>query len=305
MQHRLKRPIRVLSLDGGGYRTLSSLLCLREVLSLSRNDTDEPIPRPCEVFDLIVGTSTGGLVALMLGRLGLSIEETIELFVSLGLEIFDQKKTHSRGSADVLEFERCMAEIAQGRETPLLQPTGDEARPSCSTAVTTTYSTLSGPRSVLVRSYPLISESTPMGHDWTMVEAARATSVAPYYFDPLHIGDFIFEDASSGREFNPAEVALREAHRLSKTDVWEGRLESGPIMMLSVGTGVASLILGGARTAEDLPNNRKLLAGFRNNLPPSPDDTNRRGLALKRAFRDAARTSSVTVNRVFYAYNEE
>jgi len=26
-------------------------------------------PKPCEVFDLIVGTSTGGLLAIMLGRL--------------------------------------------------------------------------------------------------------------------------------------------------------------------------------------------------------------------------------------------
>ena len=31
----------------------------------------EPIPpiRPCQIFDLICGTSTGGLVAIMLGRL--------------------------------------------------------------------------------------------------------------------------------------------------------------------------------------------------------------------------------------------
>jgi patatin-like phospholipase/acyl hydrolase len=35
-----------------------------------RTDADET-PLPCEYFDLIGGTSTGGLIAIMLGRLGM------------------------------------------------------------------------------------------------------------------------------------------------------------------------------------------------------------------------------------------
>jgi patatin-like phospholipase/acyl hydrolase len=50
-------------LDGGGIRGLSELLILREIMSRIQHDeklTD--MPRPCDHFDLIGGTSTGGYV---------------------------------------------------------------------------------------------------------------------------------------------------------------------------------------------------------------------------------------------------
>ena len=60
---------RILSLDGGGVRGLSSLLILRNIMEeiARRNDTPEALP--CDYFDLIGGTGTGGLIAIMLGRL--------------------------------------------------------------------------------------------------------------------------------------------------------------------------------------------------------------------------------------------
>lgn len=63
---------RVLSLDGGGVRGLSSLLILREIMEeIQRQSDTEDTPLPCQYFDLIGGTSTGGLIAIMLGRLRL------------------------------------------------------------------------------------------------------------------------------------------------------------------------------------------------------------------------------------------
>jgi len=60
---------RILSLDGGGVRGLSSLLILRELMEeIGRRAGANETPRPCH-FDLIGGTSTGGLIAIMLGRL--------------------------------------------------------------------------------------------------------------------------------------------------------------------------------------------------------------------------------------------
>lgn len=63
---------RVLTLDGGGVRGLSSLLILREIMEdIERRTNASQTPKPCEYFDLIGGTSTGGLIAIMLGLLGM------------------------------------------------------------------------------------------------------------------------------------------------------------------------------------------------------------------------------------------
>jgi hypothetical protein len=47
----------LLSLDGGGVRGLSSLQILRQLMESI--DPESP-PKPCEYFDMIGGTSTGG-----------------------------------------------------------------------------------------------------------------------------------------------------------------------------------------------------------------------------------------------------
>lgn len=66
---------RLLAFDGGGVRGLSSLLIVERLMQEVQRIREEGIPTtdklplPCEYFDLICGTSTGGLIAIMLGRL--------------------------------------------------------------------------------------------------------------------------------------------------------------------------------------------------------------------------------------------
>lgn len=75
----IKHCLRILSLDGGGVRGLSSLLILREIMEeIRRRIKTAEAPLPYEYFDLIGGTSTGGLIAIMLGRLGMVISLVME-----------------------------------------------------------------------------------------------------------------------------------------------------------------------------------------------------------------------------------
>ncbi|KAK4163643.1 acyl transferase/acyl hydrolase/lysophospholipase [Cladorrhinum sp. PSN259] len=92
-------PLRILSLDGGGVRGYSMFIILQELMHRTfveiegRPPKRSEIPKPCDHFDLIVGTGTGGLVALMLGRLRLDIETCKELYVRLTRMVFETDKT--------------------------------------------------------------------------------------------------------------------------------------------------------------------------------------------------------------------
>jgi patatin-like phospholipase/acyl hydrolase len=48
---------------------------------------DNP-PKSCDYFDMICGTSTGGLIAIMLGRLHMTVDECIDEYKKLSARIF-------------------------------------------------------------------------------------------------------------------------------------------------------------------------------------------------------------------------
>lgn len=92
-------PLRILSLDGGGVRGYSMLIILQELMHRTfveiegRAPKRHEIPKPCDHFDLIAGTGTGGLIALMLGRLRLDIDTCKDLYVRLTRRVFETDKT--------------------------------------------------------------------------------------------------------------------------------------------------------------------------------------------------------------------
>lgn len=77
-----RTPFRLLSIDGGGVRGLLPALVLTELEKRFLNGA--PIGNQ---FDMIVGTSTGGIIALGLGQ-GLTASEIANLYLERGERIF-------------------------------------------------------------------------------------------------------------------------------------------------------------------------------------------------------------------------
>lgn len=92
-------PLRILSLDGGGVRGYSMLIILQELMHRTfveiegRAPKRHEIPKPADHFDLIAGTGTGGLIAIMLGRLRLDIETCKDVYIRMTRRVFETDKT--------------------------------------------------------------------------------------------------------------------------------------------------------------------------------------------------------------------
>ncbi|KAJ7437323.1 hypothetical protein FB451DRAFT_1305784 [Mycena latifolia] len=76
--------VRVLSLDGGGAGVLSELLILEQIMYRVQTTLgSNTAPAPCDYFEVIGGSGIGGIIALMLGRLRMSISASISAYEKL------------------------------------------------------------------------------------------------------------------------------------------------------------------------------------------------------------------------------
>jgi hypothetical protein len=62
------------------------------MVKLQEQQKAADLPKPCDVFDMICGTSTGGIIALMLGRLQMSVTEVKEHYCIISEEVFGHPK---------------------------------------------------------------------------------------------------------------------------------------------------------------------------------------------------------------------
>jgi len=80
-------------------RGFSMLIILQELMHRTfveiegRAPKRHEIPKPCDHFDLIAGSGTGGLIALMLGRLRMDLDTCKDVYVRMTRRVFETDKT--------------------------------------------------------------------------------------------------------------------------------------------------------------------------------------------------------------------
>lgn len=86
MNSQEEQNFRILSIDGGGIRGIIPARFLCELESYVSNQKGEQV-RLCDYFDLICGTSTGGIIAIGLA-LGMPASEVLKLYSTNAQKIF-------------------------------------------------------------------------------------------------------------------------------------------------------------------------------------------------------------------------
>lgn len=221
----------VLSIDGGGIRGIIPALILAELERRSGKSTHE-------LFRLIAGTSTGGILALGLtrphadGGAHFTAAELAELYEKEGGRIFSRDVWHRIRSIGSLAEEKYPS---AGAEEVLLERFADARLADALTPILVTAYDLQLRQPVFFKSHrATVIES----RNFLMRDAGRATSAAPTYFEPAYVRAREEDEYSAlvdGGVFanNPSACALVEAITA---------LGAAPdeVVMLSLGTGELS-----------------------------------------------------------------
>ena len=222
----------ILSLDGGGIRGLISAKILAEIEELS----GQPIH---QLFDLIVGTSTGGILAAGLarpqsGRVGpVPAKKLVELYSKRGRDIFSRSFWKGVTSLGGYSDEKYDAAPLENILKKMLDDT--ELKDTMVDIVVTSYD--------IERRKPYLfktrkARAKPLGRNHLLRHVARATSAAPTYFETLLLDKSQWEGEKKRRVLiddgvfanNPTMIALSEA-QYSGTDMKD-------IILCAVGTGM-------------------------------------------------------------------
>ena len=224
------RDFRILSIDGGGIRGIFPAAFLA---GLEERYLDgESISH---YFDLIAGTSTGGVIAIGLGA-GLRTSDIASLYIERGCEVFPPASGLTRSLRKLTQFLRyrydrealtdILAELLGERRL------GDSEVRLCIPSFDGTHSDL------YIFKTPHHPDFRLDGKE-NMVKVAAATSAAPTFYRPLEDGGYTFVDGGVWAN-NPTMIGLVDA--LSCFSVERGR-----IRILSLGCGEDPYTVGEIR----------------------------------------------------------
>jgi len=229
-------PRKLLSIDGGGVRGLSALILLEQLMDMA-NDLREKQnlekQEPWEMFDMIGGTSTGGLIAIMLGRLKMSLKDCIQAYKELSGDIFTKRNFASRVVAkgtlgpifNEKPFEAAIKAVVKTR-------LGDEEallwtkEKGCKVFVIAHFNETEGEAAIL-RSYRNINKPKQQLEIMQIWQACRATSASLTFFEPIVVDDRTYSDGGLLHN-NPVGHVHAEASTM---------FENSETILISLGTG--------------------------------------------------------------------
>ena len=213
--------IKVLAIDGGGIRGIIPAVLLAEIQKRLASDL-------FQVFDLISGTSTGGIIALGIGTRckndgPYSPGELLDLYVQNGPAIF--KKNLLTPAKQVIR-PKYSPDALQATLTKFFQDT--EFQAALTPLLISSYD-LQGQLPFFFKSHRIAADPA---YNWKVTDIARATSAAPTYFPPFHLtrGNIDYALVDGGVYVNnPSMAAYAEARSLYP--------EATQFVVVSVGTG--------------------------------------------------------------------
>jgi len=217
---------RILSIDGGGIRGIIPAAVLAELERQSGKRTHQ-------LFDMIAGTSTGGILSLALAIPGADgvarwqAREIVDLYIEHGPEIFNRSLLHRiRAVGSILDEKY----PDTGLESVLKRYFGETLLSQALVEVLVTAYELEGREPFFFKRRKATASAED---DFQMWQVARATAAAPTYFEPLKL-----ETAAISRYYalvdggvyanNPAMCAYADARR------FEGDTD---VVLVSLGTG--------------------------------------------------------------------
>ncbi|MCJ1393483.1 hypothetical protein MMC18_006358 [Xylographa bjoerkii] len=215
--------ICLLSLDGGGIRGLSELFVLKELMTMINPSSP---PEPYECFDMIGGSSTGGLLAIMLGRLKMGVDDCIKAYLDLFESVFAKPRYHFRLFPPKIRsrFDNRKLQEAVQRIVVMSGLSGEAS--------------LKDEEAECRVSYVPLLDAFDNKQDVKIWEAVVGTMASPTYFDPIAIGPYglKFVDGGIGAN-NPIRILLQEAKRNWTEETLEDKLGC----IVSVGSGILSV----------------------------------------------------------------
>lgn len=234
----MPKQIRILSIDGGGIRGIIPGLILVHLEKRLQEKTNDPQARIVNYFDFFAGTSTGGILVLLLlcpgpdGRPLFTAQQAVDLYLQRGSGIFTittlKKMQSLLGFADEkyphAELEKVLKEYFNDiKLSQLLKP-----------CIITSYEIEKRYAHFFTQHDAKANE----GYDFLIRDVARATSAAPTYFETARIRSVAGETYTliDGGVFanNPALCAFGEASEIFKE---EKPVSIEDMVMLSLGTG--------------------------------------------------------------------